>query len=505
MHPPEPRRGYLASHWRGELSLPVSFWVNNLLLSMPLALALGALTTWIVLKGGLLHAGSIAVLVGWPLLLLLDTWCIVGAWRSASRHVGRGGSRFWALAAQAVLAFGAVSTVASTAFDFVPQIGNYLQMARGIDPLGNLAVALSADGRRLQLKGPVGMGDGERVRQVLAGAASVRIVELDSPGGRLLEADRIAAAVRQRAAQTRATGPCESACTLVFMAGATRHVLPGAVLGFHRASSGTVNPVLDELANRELARIYRSAGLPEDFIGRTLKTPPSLMWRPPLEELAAGGVVSPLQRTLDVDLPAAEGALPVDLVDALRPNAAWHALDQRYPGSIEAAAAGMQATRQQGLSDDEAQVAAQRVVEPLLPRLLASAGPELREQYLALLADQLQAARATNTCPGVLAGDAAVRRRLPPPVVMRETAWLASAAGETGRDTAARAPTALELEVMRRTLGERAPALLMGLRAPQRADGGARGCDAAIALLREVLALPAAQRRLAARLLLERP
>jgi hypothetical protein len=29
---------YMSRHWRGELSLPVAFWVNNLLLMFPLGL-----------------------------------------------------------------------------------------------------------------------------------------------------------------------------------------------------------------------------------------------------------------------------------------------------------------------------------------------------------------------------------------------------------------------------------------------------------------------------------
>ena len=60
--------GYIARHWRGELTLPVSFWVNNFLLAGPVGFAIGALAAWIAVTGDYLRGGSIALLVAWPLL-----------------------------------------------------------------------------------------------------------------------------------------------------------------------------------------------------------------------------------------------------------------------------------------------------------------------------------------------------------------------------------------------------------------------------------------------------
>lgn len=60
--------------------------------------------------------------------------------------------------------------------------------------------------------------------------------------------------MRKRHATTRAVGDCQSACTLLFLAGSSRQLMPGAQLGFHRASSGTYNPAFDEIANQHLPR-----------------------------------------------------------------------------------------------------------------------------------------------------------------------------------------------------------------------------------------------------------
>ena len=63
----------------------------------------------------------------------------------------------------------------------------------------------------------------------------------------------MAEALQQHRHASRAVGTCASACTLVFMAGQPRQLTPGARLGFHRASTGTFNPVFEELANQNLA------------------------------------------------------------------------------------------------------------------------------------------------------------------------------------------------------------------------------------------------------------
>jgi uncharacterized RDD family membrane protein YckC len=502
----EEERGYFASHWHGDLSLPVSFWVNNVLLSVPVAMALGVLVAWISLKGELLQASSLATLIGWPLMLVMNIWCIVGAWRSASVYRDQGGAPLWSGLTKLLLVLSTLSILSSTFSDFVPQVGSYLQMVRGIDPIGQVDASLSADGRRLVLKGPLGMGDATRVQKILEGADKVRLVELESPGGRVYEADRIAKVIRDRAWQTRATGNCESACTLVFMAGTRRQLMPGAQLGFHRAFAGTFNPVLDRLANQELAAMYRRAGLPEDFIVQTLRTPPWDMWYPQVNVLAAGGLISAPHWTLDVELPNGKNALASDMTDALRANPTWHALEQRFPGSIDAAANRMTVARARNTGEAVVHMEGQRVVETLLRKMLLDASAQSREHYLALLVEQLKAAQLSGNqaCRGVLLGDAATRRGLPAALVLRESQWMIATAAEPPERTI-QASTALELEVIRRSLGDGAPRQLAMLRSPDRASMGGQDCSSAIALLEKVMQLRSGVRQLATRMAFQRP
>jgi hypothetical protein len=519
--------GYIARHWRGELTLPVSFWVNNVALPLPVGYGIGAFAAWITVTGDYLRGGSIAVLVCWPLLVLFSIWCWVGAWRAATAHSESGGSSLWAGLAKVCITLGMLGTAATTLLDFVPNIKPYLRMARGIDPIGNVKATLSADGRKLVLDGPLGLGDGQRVRALAARAPGLKTVELNSPGGRLKEGEDIAALVRQAAWNTRTTGACQSACTFIHMAGTKKQLMPGAKIGFHRASSGSMNPMHDRLANRELVRIYRQAGLPERFIERTLATPAWTMWHPSRDELVGAGLVSLAERPLDIELPDNPKAAASEYADAMTGSDAWLALEKRTPGTMARAAKLMADARAAGAEAAEVHVQGQRVVQEQMPMLLADAGPELRDGYLALWTAQLAAARAASVpppkaaggkpdpdapppaCVAVLAGDAAARRALGADLVQREAAWLIAAAGaEPTREAGGRNASAVELEVLRRRLGEKSPTLLAQAWQPGALQRGGREalreCDRTLELLRAVAALPAAERRLATRLMFGR-
>ena len=90
-------------HWRGELSLGYAFWLNGFL---------GNIAVYIVVnlaRAGLKGAGAgtwLAVFLAvWAFKLGVLTWQSVGTWRSAGRHVGRGGTRFWAITGKVMVGF----------------------------------------------------------------------------------------------------------------------------------------------------------------------------------------------------------------------------------------------------------------------------------------------------------------------------------------------------------------------------------------------------------------
>ncbi|MFY9511797.1 MAG: ATPase, T2SS/T4P/T4SS family, partial [Rubrivivax sp.] len=386
--------GYIARHWRGELSLPLSFWVNNGLLMLPLGLGIGFLMVWIAVWGQSLQAASVALLVGAALLLLLSVWGTVGAWRAANTYLDEGGTPGWGMAAKLLLFVGTLLNLGTMGADLLPQLPMHLRQVLGQDPIGRLEMRLAADGRTVTLSGPFGMGAAPRFQRLLQTAPQLRQVLLDSPGGRLFEAHEIAQQVKARGLSTRASADCASACTLVFVAGTQRSLAPGARLGFHRASVPSLNPLHDQLANLKLASLYDEAGLPRDFIVRVLAVPAQRMWFPVAEQLINAGIL-PRPRLL----PELPPPLPADTPlasyrELLGENLLWLALEQRQAGAIDDAAQRMQQARQRGLELDAVAQEAQSAALAAVPTVLRSAGAGALDRYLALLSAELRERRS---------------------------------------------------------------------------------------------------------------
>ena len=114
--------GYFKAHWLGEHSLPRSYWLNNFLVATPLAMALTGLMSWISVKGDSLQISAIVVLIGFPLLIALNVWCLVGAWRSARNYLQERGSALWGWLARISLVLGTAQLAASVLFGFLPSL-----------------------------------------------------------------------------------------------------------------------------------------------------------------------------------------------------------------------------------------------------------------------------------------------------------------------------------------------------------------------------------------------
>jgi hypothetical protein len=499
-----PRGGFVGAHWRGELPLGRSLVLHAIVAGGLAGLAATALSVLVDVTDGSVRQAASMALLAWPLALALQAWGVVGAWRSAGRH-GQDRSPWVGVAARGLLVLVGVAAAASAAWRDVPRTATLVHLVLGSDPQGHAAVSLSDDGHRLRLRGWLAPGDAARVQQAMAAAPAVRVLELDSPGGRFQEALQLAGALSGQGWTLRVRGSCRDACTVVLMAGSVRQLMPEAQWGIARPAAVSANPLFKPLARQRLAALYTAAGVPQQLVRTGLALPHDFQWRAAWDELAAAGVATARPYPLDVPLPPGREAPLDELADTLRSHPRWHGLDRRFPGTIAAAAERLHGARAGGADDDAAMLAALETVEPLLAKLLFNASPELREQFARLLLQALQAPRTEGSasCLGLLAGDAIARRAMPAPLAAREAVWMTDAAAERLRDTLPRVASGIELEVVRRWLGAEAPALLTGLRHP--GDAGTRHCDRMTALLTHVLQLPPGERRLALRMMFERP
>jgi ATP-dependent protease ClpP protease subunit len=281
---------YWLRHWRGQLSLARSYWVNGFFVNI----ATFAGQAFIL---GLAQSRQLA-LVAWSFVifvvfaLALRIWSFVGIWRSAGRHSARGGSVFWALASRAMVVVAVVGIVASGP-QLWSQVREMALIATGNDPIGAPAVIeVSANGDEISLDGSITSGVSEKLRRILDAAPNARKLMLKSRGGRILEALAMVDLIKARRLDTRVVDNCESACTLLFLAGAQRSASPLAAIGFHQPDfPGLSSQDRDSMiqSNRE---DYRAAGITDQFIDRIMATPPERIWYPTGEEMTEGGVLN---------------------------------------------------------------------------------------------------------------------------------------------------------------------------------------------------------------------
>lgn len=142
------------------------------------------------------------------------------------------------------------------------------------------AASLSGSGRELRLQGPIVPGDGKAFRAFLAGAQAGpgSVLRLYSPGGKVLEAIAIGRLVRHAGLATAVdarSAYCDSACTLIFVAGARRHYTHGETvfeghsgrtgLGFHtahRPGERRIGNTENARGTDNMRRFYAEMGVP---------------------------------------------------------------------------------------------------------------------------------------------------------------------------------------------------------------------------------------------------
>jgi hypothetical protein len=91
---PEKQGRYLTRHWRGELKLWLSFWINGVLLSLLVDLALIELMFARFVAGPPNAYGWVSMLALTFAITIVTVWQLVGIWRSSQRH-SAGGRPLW--------------------------------------------------------------------------------------------------------------------------------------------------------------------------------------------------------------------------------------------------------------------------------------------------------------------------------------------------------------------------------------------------------------------------
>lgn len=280
---------YFINHWRGNHSLALSYWINAGLICTVISTIVIATAQSFFVKMTSLQSMSIMAVFLIIFSLILTIWGLVGVWRSARYSPDRGGSEFWATAAKVMVTLSTVGIMLQMV-GLSRTVVEYTNLAIGHDPLGDSAT-LHVEGNTLSLSGTLTLGVADAFEEILNANSQVTKISLISRGGRVHEARRMSELIHSKGLKTQIDGACESACTMLYLAGKEKILSSDASVGFHSPSLPGVTDEEIRQSGSHMRDAYVRANLPADFINKALETPSTQMWYPNLRELASVNAV----------------------------------------------------------------------------------------------------------------------------------------------------------------------------------------------------------------------
>ncbi len=285
---------FIGRHWRGDYSLAVAYWLFGLLVGLATGLV-GAGMEWLAdaIEYNPAHI-LLAAGLGWAVLILLSVWHLVGVWRSASRRRATGRAGVWGWAARLVTVAAFVQFGVAMARVALPQFVALADIALNGDPtIPDYKLAVTDGGTGAEITGGFKYGLADAFRRLLDAAPGVRVVALQSPGGRIGEARAVYRLIVDRRLNTVTNNYCLSACSYAFLGGSRRWLGVGARLGFH--SGAFVGMSQAAVARQErgfFAAITARDGVPPGFFAHVNSVAPTAMWYPTRRELLANHVLT---------------------------------------------------------------------------------------------------------------------------------------------------------------------------------------------------------------------
>jgi len=424
---------YAVRHWRGDLPLPVSYWVNGILISAVVYIAAALLSRAADFPSAPRFWSVLAILL-WVTAGVGAVWQVVGVWRSAGRHVSKGGSGRWSRAARAAVVLGAAQLLFVFVTQALPQVAEYGRMAFGSDPINGYQLRLLRNGSELEVSGYIAFGLTDRVRTALDAHPGITLVHLNSDGGRVAEARKLRDLIASRDISTYTSTRCLSACVIPFLAGVRRLIAPGAKVGFHQYSfAGTTGAaVLEEMETDK--RYFELRGVSAAFVHQAFRTS-DVLWYPTADQMRAAGYITGYAGTDDVALSGVPAGEIARLDQALRKEPLYSAIAEHEPDVYRQITAAVKEGFLNGRSLAELRSRTTPLIQGLSRKRLPFASDEAVVSFARVMVDEIDALNRQDPekCRAYLFpdGDAAedVRSELGPGLVQRELTALGDVIG----------------------------------------------------------------------------
>lgn len=295
---PNRRNNFIARYWRGEYSLGISYWwfgfVGNIAVTV---LTAGTVIIFRTDSGYDPRAIFSSFVCVWLVIVVFIIWQVTGVWRSANRLIARrqavGKRAGWATVAKVVVVFGLLSSLSTFFTSGWPQLVETSRMAFLDDPdIPAYSIRVMRNGTEAEITGGFKYGLTDDFSKILRASRQIKVVHLDSVGGRVGEAIRLNSVLKTQGVDTYVSNRCYSACTIAFAAGRNRFIRKGAVLGFHAPAFPGLTTSELQSASLDQKDLFIKAGFNRKFVDKALSTPSSDMWKPSADLMAAADVIT---------------------------------------------------------------------------------------------------------------------------------------------------------------------------------------------------------------------
>jgi hypothetical protein len=397
---PNRRNNFIARYWRGEYSLGVSYWLFGLIGNIAVSVIVAGIVSLFRTERGYEPRAILGSIVCvWLVIILFIVWQVAGVWRSANRLIARrqavGKRAGWATVAKVVVVLGLLSSLNTFFTSGWPQLIETSRIVFLDDPdIPDYSIRVMRNGTEAEITGGFKFGLTDDFSKILRASRQIKVVHLDSIGGRVGEAIRLNRVLKAQGVDTYVSGGCYSACTIAFAAGRNRFIRKGAVLGFHAPAFPGMTKGELESASLDQKQLFIKAGFGKSFVEKALSTPSSDMWKPSTELMAAADVITGLSDGTDFALSGFGGDLSKDrMADMLaRGLPLLQAIKDRFPKDYDEIIGTYYDDYIAGKTEAESIVGARAkvllIISTLRPladdAVLAELGAVYADQYLAL-------------------------------------------------------------------------------------------------------------------------
>ena len=399
---------YIRKHWRGELSLTISFWINLVLLNFVKVLFEKLLSYNEIIENPVI-AARVALIYAVFCYIIVYPWQIVGLWRSCNHHIEKSGKRFWARTSQGLVIVGFILTIAILGKSW-PIYKDFFRIGFQKDEWGNYTLKLEKDNAFIHLQGGLGFGVSEEVGQLLKKYPEVKGIILDSIGGRIYEGRELADLISTYGLDTYSLKGCYSAATIAFIAGKNRFLGIGANLAFHQYQVGYKSmdgfvDMKDEQAKDLL--IFQHQGIKSEFLSKLFDTHHDDLWYPTIDEMLEASVIHGIVNPSDLS-PIEYGFTPkeideknLEIEEALLDIPLYKTIKRYEPETYRRLIVEFGELIKKGATLIEAQRAGANLLGPLATTVMPKSSDEALIQFAQVVVDNLKKAREIDPILGL--------------------------------------------------------------------------------------------------------